>query len=71
MRYHHISEEKAEYRLHICHIHATHHAGNRNEGHSGNRGADHAKRNHIPRRFILSLEERCIRSAFISGDTGY
>ena len=33
--------------------------------------ANHSEGDYIPGRFVLSLKERCIRSAFMSGDTGY
>lgn len=67
----HISEEEAEYRLHIRHIHAAHHARHGNECDSGDRSADHSERDYVPGRFVLSFEERRIRTAFVSGDTGY
>ena len=49
MGYGHVSEEKSEYRLHIRHIHSTHHSRYRDESDSGDRGANHSKRDYIPR----------------------
>lgn len=71
MGYDHIPEEESEDRLHIGHIHSAYHARHRNESDPGDRGANHSERDYIPGRFILSFKERCIRSTFMSGDTGY
>lgn len=71
MRHNEVSEEESEYGLHIRHVHPAHHAGHGDESDSRNGGTYHSERDDIPRRFVLSFEERCIRTAFASGDTGY
>lgn len=47
MGYGHVSEEKSEYRLHIRHIHSAHHSRYRDESDSGDRGANHSKRDYV------------------------
>ena len=49
MGYDHVSEEKSEYRLHLRHIHSAHLSLYIDESDSGDRGANHSKRDYIPR----------------------
>ena len=49
MGYHVSEEKKSEYRLHIRHIHSAHHSRYRDESDSGDRGANHSKRDYVPR----------------------
>ena len=39
-------KKKSEYRLHIRHIHSAHHSRYRDESDSGDRGANHSKRDY-------------------------
>ena len=66
-----ITEEKAEYGLHIRHIHRLYHARYGYKGYSRNRCANHSESNDVPWRLVFSFKKRCIRTSFPSGDTGY
>lgn len=67
----HITEKETRHRLHISHIRTPHHARYRDKSHSGDRGAEHAERDHVPGRLVLPLEKCRVRTSSMSGDTGY
>ena len=64
MRHYQIAKEKAEYSLHIRHIHVAHHARHRHKCNTRNTGANHTERQDKPRRFILAAEKGGIRLTF-------
>ena len=52
-----VSEEVSHHDLHIGELRVPHPAGNRDKGHPGKGGSDHAKGHHEPWRFPVALEE--------------
>ncbi len=71
IRYDEITEKEAQHHLHIGHIQAPNHPGNRYEGHSRNRGADHGNGYDIPFRRAVGAEKSIVVRPFPAGKIRY
>lgn len=66
-----IADGKPQTRLHVSHVDAAHHAGNRHKRNSGERCAYHAKRYDEPRRLAVATEKSVVVGMSVGGESGY